>query len=122
MFSVVAELDCIFHIDVDESWRRGAMESLCDGHVLMGSHMEGVMYGFVVASSARLAKFIRILTFEIARRFDGGCGFCGVCKTCLLRVWLTGCTLSFHLECVYGYAIVPGPVEFVCVEWWLRIL
>jgi hypothetical protein len=35
----------------------------------------------VVASSASSAKFIRILTLKIARRFDGGDSLYGVHKT-----------------------------------------
>jgi hypothetical protein len=46
--------------------------SLDRGHGLRCVHREEVLSGTMVASSAGLAKFMRILTLKIAWRFDGG--------------------------------------------------
>ena len=58
-----------------------------NGHrVTMDAHRE-VMSGVVVASLARTTKFMRIFTLKIARRFDGGDGFCSVYMRCSLKVY-----------------------------------
>ena len=45
---------------------------------MMVSRRAGVLFGVEVASAARPAKFMRILTMKTAKRFDGGDDFYGV--------------------------------------------
>jgi hypothetical protein len=52
--------------------------SLDGGHGLRCVRREEALSGAMVASSAGLAKFMRILTFKIAWRFVGGDDFCTV--------------------------------------------
>jgi hypothetical protein len=44
------------------------------------------LFGIVVGSMARTTEFMWIFTMKIARRFDGGDGFCSVCMMNSLRV------------------------------------
>ena len=80
--------------------------SLGDGRVLMGSRCAVALSDVMVTSSAGWAKFMQISTLKISRWSDGGDGF--LYTRCLLRVCLYGCALSFRLEGVSGYAIIPG--------------
>ena len=63
-----------------------AQQVLGDRHLFMGSCRAGALSGIVVASSAGSTKFMRISTLKIARRFEGGGGFCSVYVRCSLRV------------------------------------
>jgi hypothetical protein len=105
-FLVAAELDCIFYIDVDESWQRGLGDRPCVDGFALGRAMSGV----VATSLARSPKFMWIFNpedcSEVQWRIGGG-SFCGVCNTCPLRVYLSGCKLSFHLECVSEALAAP---------------
>jgi hypothetical protein len=48
------------------------------------------LFGAMVALMEGMIKFMRILTLKIARRFDGGDGFCSVCMRHSLSVYYTG--------------------------------
>ena len=71
--------------------------------------------GVVVTPSVRPAKFMRILTLKIDRRFEGGDGFSGMCKGA--RCESVSSTLSLRLECVSEFAmgLVICPVCRCCV-------
>jgi hypothetical protein len=61
-------------LSVSTTVRLGGLvtRSLDGGHGMRCVHREEALSGAMVASSAGLAKFMRILTLKIAWRFDGG--------------------------------------------------
>ena len=67
--------------------------------------------GVVVTPSVRPAKFMRILTLKIDRRFEGGDGFSVVCKGA--RCESVSSTLFLCLECVSKFAMGPGHLSSV---------
>jgi hypothetical protein len=66
-----------FRVDNGAS-RRLVPRSLDGGHGLRCVRREEPLSGAMVASSAGLSKFMRILTLKIAWRFDRGDDFCSV--------------------------------------------
>jgi hypothetical protein len=56
----------------------------------MDWHSVVALFGAMVAPMAGMTRFMQILTLKIARRFDGGDGFCSVCTRNSLRVYYTG--------------------------------
>jgi hypothetical protein len=64
-----------------------AQRSLGDGHGLLDSHRVEALSGVMVTLTAGTTKIMLIFIPRIARRFDGGDGFCSVCMRCSLRTY-----------------------------------
>jgi hypothetical protein len=94
-------------LDVDSGWRDPEAERCASSSSAMDSRrrgaagtrcltwLDGLAQGGGVVwchdgTDGRNKRFMRILTLKIARRFDGGDGFCSVCMRYLLRVYYTG--------------------------------
>jgi hypothetical protein len=64
-----------------------AQQGLGDGRGLMDSRRVAALSGIIVTSTAGTTKIMLIFILRIARRFDGGDGFCSVCMRCSLRTY-----------------------------------
>jgi hypothetical protein len=64
-----------------------APRRLGDGHGLLDSRRVVALSGVMVTAMAGTTKIVLIFILRIARRLDGGDGFCSVCMRCSLRTY-----------------------------------